>query len=81
METLLPAGTAIAAVTLTYFMCIRPMRRGHCVGRSVLSASPELGVDEKTEIARLCAEIESLRADVRADATRPGGQPANDTGQ
>ncbi len=34
-EWLLPVGVAATALVLTYLMCLRPMRRGHCPAAGV----------------------------------------------
>ncbi|WP_249643800.1 hypothetical protein [Nocardia sputi] len=54
MSTWLAAALAAAAVTLTYFCCIRPMRRGSCR----MGAKPA-GVEG--ELAEPRAELRSLR--------------------
>lgn len=61
METYLPAVVAAAAVGLTYFMCIRPMRRGHCATNFQQSASRDDA--RASEIEQLRAEIAELRHD------------------
>lgn len=60
MESVLPALIAVAAITLTYFMCIRPMRRGQC---GMMPQKHVGGVDSEreAEIARLRAEVAELR--------------------
>ncbi len=58
----------VAALALTYFFCIRPMRRGqgHC--GSVLAGSTGEGAEDpaaarqRAEIASLREEIQSLKA-------------------
>lgn len=66
METLLPVGVAAAALVLTYFTCIRPMRRGHCMPRSL---EPVEDPAVSGEIAQLRAEIAALRGENVDDAT------------
>lgn len=58
MESLLPAGIAAAAIGLTYFMCIRPMRRGHCAMTPQQSDASDA---KRIEIDQLRAEIAELR--------------------
>lgn len=62
METFLPVGVTVVALVLTYFTCIRPMRRGHCMvappGRESVE-DPALS----QEIAQLRGEIAALRSD------------------
>lgn len=66
-------GLFVAAVVLSYFLCIRPMRRGqsHCgrdlpTRRGVASSAREGVCDpaarQRAEIALLREEIESLKA-------------------
>ena len=50
MELILPAVTAIAAITLTYLFCVRPMRRGRCA-MGAQTATPAR--DEQQSRARL----------------------------
>lgn len=59
-ELALPILVALAALTLTYFFCLRPMRRGHC------AATPQAGesAEREAEIARLRAEVAALRSDM-----------------
>lgn len=52
MSTSLAALTAIAAIAITYFTCIRPMRRG--------TGSAEAELDR--QIASLREEVRVLRA-------------------
>lgn len=60
IETVLPVAVVIASVTLTYLICIRPMRRGHCA-MTPNSRATVVDADEESEVRRLRAEIESLR--------------------
>lgn len=60
METLLPLGVAGAALVLTYFTCLRPMRRGHCM-MMPRTQERDAGRDVSGEIARLRAEVAALR--------------------
>ena len=61
MELLLPGGVAVASIGLTYVMCIRPMRRGHC---AMMPEHGESGSNaDEAEIAALRAEIAGLRHD------------------
>lgn len=59
MTSWLPAITAVAAITLTYLLCIRPMRHGRC------GMAPHQQPDAKlqAEITELRAEIASFRRD------------------
>jgi len=41
-DVLLPAGVLAASLTMAYFLCLRPMRRGHCgLGRARSSVDAE----------------------------------------
>ncbi len=58
MPTWLAALIAIAAITATYYFCIRPMRRGEC---GMATGGNE---DERSrEIAELREELRILRAE------------------
>lgn len=54
-----PALVAVAAITLTYFTCIRPMRRGHC-GMTPGQHAGVVDSEREAEIARLRAEVADL---------------------
>lgn len=68
METLLPVGVAAAALVLTYFVCIRPMRRGHCM-MMPRSQAPVENPAVSGEIAQLRAEVAALRDENVDNAT------------
>lgn len=71
-ELIIPGLLAVAAVTLTYVLCIRPMRTGRHCGRPSV-CHPESSSDAfDVEVQRLRAEVASLHGDVSA------GQPAID---
>jgi type VI protein secretion system component VasK len=62
-STILAIAVFVAAVTLTYLFCIRPMRRGQC------GMGPRRGTNEATrqreeEIRALRREINQLRNDL-----------------
>lgn len=63
MESLFPALVAVAAITLTYFMCLRPMRRGKCMITPRQDAG-QADSERDSEIARLRAEVADLRRDL-----------------
>lgn len=58
-ESLVPGMVAAAAVGLTYLLCIRPMRHGHC--HRVRS---HLGTEHAEEIEQLRGEIARLQRDL-----------------
>ena len=70
MESLFPALIAAAAIGLTYFVCIRPMRRGQC-GMMPHQHDAESDAERDAEVARLRAEIAELRQ--AQGSSRPGG--------
>lgn len=53
----LPALVAVAAVALTYLLCIRPMRRGN----SCFQAMPDRDDERGREFERVRTELELLR--------------------
>ncbi len=60
MPTWMAALIAIAAITATYYFCIRPMRRGEC-GTAAGQNQPDEARDR--EIAELREELRILRAE------------------
>jgi hypothetical protein len=68
-EWLLPAGTAVAALTLTYFFCVRPMRRGQCASTSPAPAVAPEELDRALVRAR--AELARLGQDAPGPHTAP----------
>jgi hypothetical protein len=65
-EWWLPAGTVIAAVALTYFFCVRPMRRGHCATTATGRSSTSAELDRALDQARI--HLTRLRTDAHQDA-------------
>ena len=57
-ELVLPVAVLIAAVTTTYFFCLRPMRNGQ--GRHQPASPAEVDLDRALHEAR--QELERLRA-------------------
>jgi len=64
-DLLLPGGILVASLTLTYFFCLRPMRRGQCAHRGT-HPSPDAELDAALWRAR--AELDRLRAGASDDA-------------
>ena len=69
MELALAGSVFVAAVTLTYFFCIRPMRQGgHCAMTpraerdSAGGSRCATGTDQDAAIASLRKEIEELKS-------------------
>ena len=67
-ELWLPATVAAAAVTFTYFFCVRPMRRGQCG-----MTSSENQLDK--ELAEARSALARITADEHASA-KTAGDPA-----
>lgn len=57
IDLLLPGGIVAASLTLTYFFCLRPMRRGECVHRGT-QPSPNVELDAALRRAR--ADLDEL---------------------
>lgn len=59
------AAVLLASLTLTYFFCLRPMRRGHCATSMVAgwNTTSTQAPDQDAEIARLRQEVSALRAE------------------
>lgn len=73
-EWLAPAGVLLAAVTLTYVFCVRPMRRGGC--HTLTAGRPGTKeLDRALEQTR--AELARLRAGTRPDTAVPHGAPSS----
>ena len=64
----------LASLALTYFFCIRPMRKGRCAMAPKAQAEEARStVDDEGEIARLRVEVAALRAET---LTRNSDSPA-----
>lgn len=74
MEAVFPALVAVAAITLTYFTCIRPMRRGQC-GMTPGQPAGAADSERDTEIARLRAEVADLHRSQEESRLRPESTP------
>ena len=71
-EYLVPGGVLAASLAMTYYFCLRPMRRGHCgPGERQDTADGELEL--ALQQARL--DLARLRAGLRDEAGTPAGQP------
>lgn len=78
MPTWLAALIAIAAITVTYFSCVRPhlRGRGHCGTTSTSASDTELD----RQIAELREELRVLRAQDALDSGRvPTSRPTPPT--
>lgn len=74
MSAWIAALIAVAAVTVTYFSCVRPMLRGrgHC--RMARGSGPQADIDR--QIAELRADLRVLRAqDSLQGGQVPGSTP------
>ncbi|RAX15283.1 hypothetical protein DC347_18080 [Pseudarthrobacter sp. AG30] len=60
----LAAAVLVASLALTYFFCLRPMRRGRCAMAPKAQADGHFAapVDREAEITRLRDEIAALHA-------------------
>ena len=78
MDSLLPVGVAVVSLGLTYFMCIRPMRRGHGMMPGTKD-SYEIGGsrEESAEIARLRTEVARPCGENQTTTRRSGPTPGN----
>ena len=59
ISTGLAASFLVTSVALTYFFCLRPMKRGRCAMTSCMPTRAPMGRD--AEIAKLREEIEALK--------------------
>lgn len=73
MPVWVAAAIALAAVTATYFSCIRPHLRGSDCGMT--GSGTKQSADTERQIAELREELRVLRAQDALDAR--GGQPSN----
>ena len=62
-EWLLPLAVTAASLSMTYFFCLRPMRKGHCGAGQQPAARPEQ-LDRDLNQAR--NNLDSLRAENNA---------------
>lgn len=71
-EYLLPGGVLVASLAMTYYFCLRPMRRGHCgPGEKQHATHDELEL--ALQQARL--DLARLRAGMTDKTGTPAGQP------
>lgn len=71
-EFLVPGGVLVASLAMTYYFCLRPMRRGHCgPGERQNTADAELEL--AWQQARL--DLARLQADLTHEAGTSAGQP------
>lgn len=72
-ELWLPATAAAAAVTFTYFFCVRPMRRGQC---AMTSSADENRLDK--ELTEAQSALARMRADQHASDLTAGDPAARE---
>jgi transposase-like protein len=78
MATWLAALIAVAAITTTYFFCVRPMLRGRGRGRGRGHRATTENSAQDTELDRQVAELrEELRALRAQDALDSGRVPSS----
>ncbi len=70
MPTWVAALIAVAAITATYYFCIRPMRRGEC-GMAAGQYQPDEA--RNREIAELREELRILRAEDALEGNQASG--------
>lgn len=72
-DLLLPAGIIAASLAMTYFFCIRPMRKGHCAMQgSQNSADTELDL----ALRKARTELEKIRSATPDMVSNPAGRPS-----
>ena len=73
-DLLLPAGIIAASLAMTYFFCIRPMRKGHCAMQGSQNSA-----DAKLDLALRQArtELEKIRSEVPDNEATPSGRPSD----
>lgn len=65
-ELALPVVVLLASLALTYFFCLRPMRRGQCaLGRQARPAGEQVPSTQAAELAKLREQVEGLKAGQR----------------
>jgi K+-transporting ATPase c subunit len=62
MSTWLAAATALAAITATYFFCVRPGMRGRCPASGAGASGGSSAANSNAELDR---QLEELREEVR----------------
>ena len=65
-EWLLPLAVLVASIALTYFFCLRPMRRGH--RSSIRHQQPTELEQLDAAVAQARSELSRLRAETRNNA-------------
>lgn len=77
-QWLLPVAVSLAALTLTYLFCLRPMRRGHCLhGAPTTASRPSAAQAEADDLdqalIRARAELARLRQSAATPLSPDGG--------
>ena len=73
-DLLLPAGIIASSLAMTYFFCIRPMRKGHCAMQG--SRNP---ADTELDLALRQArtELQKIRSATLDMVSKPAGRPSD----
>ena len=76
-ELWFPAALAVAALGLTYLLCLRPMRRGHGTARGpTRGAAPSCTREEMDRaLTQAHAELTRLRGDRESTVSAGGARP------
>ncbi|WNB84760.1 hypothetical protein [Cellulomonas sp. ATA003] len=83
-ELLLPAAFLVLSVAVTYWLCLRPMRRGRCgfaPRHGHACRAHEATTDADTEVGRLRREIRVLRAQVAEQRPATEARPERPAAQ
>lgn len=79
-ELALPLAVLALSVLLTYFFCLRPMRRGsHCgfaPGSRRSGCAEEGAGDSRAEVERLRHEVDALRGELGRLPSKPNSSAA-----
>ncbi len=62
-EWLLPLGVTAASLSMTYFFCLRPMRKGHCRAGGQQQQQVNRPEQLERDLNRARTELDSLRTE------------------